>query len=178
MTLLMLGLNLPGRALKAIVRILQDLWSPEHYVSSIQPENAPLLMELEAKLRGYYRNRQYHDVWIKGVNADWHPERCGAQVRMCQWIHRGDALLEIGCGDGSAADEIRRYVPDIHYVGLDLNPALWAGRCQFVAASACALPLDRVLSMSSSRCSSSSMYPSQLSSSQKAGGYSSLGAGF
>ena len=45
-------------------------------------------------------------------------------------------ILEIGCGDGATADEIKRTHPDVEIVGVELDP---------LAASNAAKVLDRVL---------------------------------
>ena len=130
--------------------------SGRSYLSSLDERNHATLQRLEQRMKRYYLSGAYHREWIKGINANWQPSSHGAQIAMCRLIPEGAVVLEVGCGDGSAAQEIlartRRVRRD---VGIDLNPDLWGGPMeepQFVGASATEPPFrtgafDVVLSM-------------------------------
>lgn len=125
------------------------------YLSSLDEHNQVALERFEQRMARYYLNGSYHREWIKGINANWQPSSHGAQIAMCRLIPEGGVVLEVGCGDGSAAPEILTRTPSVRYVGIDLNPELWTGRTgasRFVGASATELPFragafDVVLSM-------------------------------
>jgi SAM-dependent methyltransferase len=77
-----------------------------------------------------------------------------AQLAMCKLIPDGASLLEVGCGDGSAAKEINAHVKNIKYTGVDLSADMWEGRqdFNFIVSQAEKLPFssgsfDVVLSM-------------------------------
>jgi SAM-dependent methyltransferase len=117
--------------------------APSRYCSALDAANRGLLQELETRMRRYYRTTPYHTTWIRGINARWCEPAHRAQLRMCSYIPEGCRLLEVGCGDGAAQCEIGRRTTGVRYTGVDLNPALWPGRKQFIAAGATALPFRR-----------------------------------
>jgi SAM-dependent methyltransferase len=125
------------------------------YLSSLAEHNGRTLKRFEERMALYYQNRSYHREWIKGINANWQPGSHSAQIAMCRLIAEGAAVLEIGCGDRSAAAEILGRTRAVRYVGVDLTPELaseGAGQGRFVGASATHLPFragsfDVVLSM-------------------------------
>lgn len=122
------------------------------YLASVKGENRDALLELEARMQEYYRQPEYHDIWIKGVNAHWTAAGHAAQLAMTSYIPSRGRVLEVGCGDGLAREELLARVPGIRYVGVDLNPQLSNGSFGFVAANCEQLPfraasMDVVLSM-------------------------------
>jgi SAM-dependent methyltransferase len=122
------------------------------YLSSIDPVNEDALLQLQHRMLQYYLNSQYHNEWIKGINANWSDGAHDAQIEMCKRIPAGSRILEFGCGDGSGLQEIRDRVENVRCIGADLNPELWKGRDGFVATTAEKLPfqsasIDVVLSM-------------------------------
>lgn len=117
------------------------------YLSSIDATNEVTLLQLQQRMQRYYSNSQYHNL-IKGINPDWEVFLFEA----CKQIPLGSFILEVGCGDGSGAEEIKAQVKNSYYIGTDLNPDLWKGKHGFVAALAQDLPfkssiIDVVLSL-------------------------------
>ncbi|MGJ5673014.1 MAG: class I SAM-dependent methyltransferase [Nostochopsis sp.] len=128
--------------------------STSPYLSSIGPANRDALIQLQQRMSDYYITSPYHSNWIKGSNVYWEKGTHDAQLAMCQLIPDGVSVLEVGCGDGSAAKEISDHVRDVKYTGVDLSPEMWEGRqdFNFIVASAEKLPFpsasfDVVLSM-------------------------------
>jgi SAM-dependent methyltransferase len=122
------------------------------FLDSSRPENGPQLRRLQKEMREYYRNGVYHHEWVRGINAGWAVGSHDAQLRMCDLIPPSSRILEVGCGDGTARRLIEARTNPAGYVGVDLNPNLWAHDKVFVAASAEQLPFlpgyfDVVLSM-------------------------------
>jgi SAM-dependent methyltransferase len=111
------------------------------YVSSIDPTNDCALSALQRQMRTFYIANPYHERWIKGYNSRWTVGNHDAQIEMCRHVPEGARILEVGCGDGSAEQELRTNTRMASYVGVDIKPELWAGKQQFVAADAGHLPL-------------------------------------
>src|SRR5437763_210048 len=109
------------------------------YLASTDHRNRAALISLRKRMQHYYRRVEYHQQWIKGINSNWLPNAHAAQIEMCKLIPQESSILEIGCGDGSAAAEIEARCSDVTYVGADVNPQLSNGR-PFVACSADQLP--------------------------------------
>jgi len=110
------------------------------YIDSLNPQNADLLQILQSRMRGYYQTRDYHEVWVKGANSDWSPAAHKAQIELCRFISPGSRVLEVGCGDGRAGEEVSQRVPNLHYTGLDLHDARANKKGNFSAGSAERLP--------------------------------------
>lgn len=112
------------------------------YLSSINPTNKDALLHLSEQMFHYYANSPYHSEWIKGLNSNWQSGVHNCQLLMCDFINEESEVLEVGCGDGSAAKEISKRVKDIKYTGVDLDPNMWKGRedFNFIAAKAEELP--------------------------------------
>lgn len=117
-------------------------------MSSIDPRNKRVLLELERKMIHYYMDSKYHREYIKGINPNWRT----TLMEACKYIPSGSVILEVGCGDGAGSQVIGEFVKCGRYVGIDLNVELWQGKRNFVAAMAQALPfrtnvIDVVLSL-------------------------------
>jgi len=122
------------------------------YLSSLDPACKGALQALNERMRRYYLNREYHEDWVVGINTQWREGVHSAQLEMCRRIPQGASVVEIGCGDGSGANEIKARVDCVKYMGTDLNWELWRGKPGFVATTAEFLPfpassVDVVLSM-------------------------------
>nr|WP_236116907.1 class I SAM-dependent methyltransferase [Hassalia byssoidea] len=124
------------------------------YLSSIDSNNQDVLTKFKHRMSNYYLTSPYHSNWIKGLNVHWQQGAHDAQLAMCKLIPDESSVLEVGCGDGSAAQEICSRVKNANYTGVDLSADMWEGRqdFNFVAASADKLPFapasfDVVLSM-------------------------------
>jgi len=123
------------------------------YLSSTNPRNEKTLLALHERMKGFYLNSIYHDEWIKGYNRNWQKGIHDAQLKMCNAITKGDAVLEVGCGDGAGAKEIYDNVGHIRYTGVDLTHNIQSNYIEkFYTADAYNLPFiesafDVVLSM-------------------------------
>ena len=122
------------------------------YISSIEPGKQKQLKQIQSRMMHYYQATPYHSEWIKGINTHWRTGQHDAQIAMTNLIHPGSTVLEIGCGDGSAVEELTRRVEMTRYVGIDLNTTVWPDKYMFTKALAHALPFqpqsfDVVLSM-------------------------------
>src|SRR5882724_434506 len=95
------------------------------YLSALDENNADALTEIERQLSTFYCQPKYHDSWIKGINANWNAEAHPAQMILCSLIPPYSRVLEVGCGDGSAASEIVSRTANIEYVGIDVNADAW-----------------------------------------------------
>ena len=98
------------------------------YVSALATDAGDALRELESSLERYYANPQYHEQWIQHANARWQPHAHGAQLVLAQRIQPGATLLEVGCGDTSAATELLQRIDGLRYCGVDLTIPRTAAR--------------------------------------------------
>jgi SAM-dependent methyltransferase len=119
------------------------------YVSATSGSND--LRTLQAEMSRYYSNEVYHKDWADGFNKEW-GERHAPQRIAASLIPEGSTVLEVGCGAGDAGHELSRRIPNLRYIGVDLNWRLWPNREGFVSASATSLPfcagaVDIVISM-------------------------------
>ncbi len=112
------------------------------YISSIEPENQKQLIQIQNRMMYYYQATPYHNEWIKGINTYWQTGQHDAQLALTNLIHPGSTVLEIGCGDGGAVEELMRRVEITRYVGIDLNTAVWPAQYMFTKALAHALPFQ------------------------------------
>lgn len=123
------------------------------YVSALDPNAEPPLLELERRMLTYYANPAYHEEWIRYANAGWRPDAHGAQLAAVARIPRGARLLEVGCGDTAAALELLQRIPDLGYYGVDITiPAHRTRALRLARASGAVLPFatasfDVVISM-------------------------------
>ncbi len=133
---------------------LSKITSKNPYLSSIDPANRDALIQFQHRMSEYYLTSPYHSNWIKGLNVHWQNGAHDAQLSMCKLIPDGASVLEVGCGDGSAAQEISTRVKEVQYTGVDLSADMWEGRqdFNFIVSQAEKLPFssgsfDVVLSM-------------------------------
>jgi SAM-dependent methyltransferase len=110
------------------------------YIDSMNPQNVDLLRNLQTRMHGYYQTKEYHEIWVKGANSDWNTAAHKAQIELCQFIPPGSSVLEVGCGDGRAGEEVCRRVKNLTYTGLDLHDARTNKEGSFSAGSAEKLP--------------------------------------
>ncbi|QSJ15283.1 class I SAM-dependent methyltransferase [Nostoc sp. UHCC 0702] len=134
--------------------LFSKIASQKSYLSSIDPANRNALIQFQHRMSEYYLTSPYHSNWIKGLNVRWQNGVHDAQLSMCKLIPDGATVLEVGCGDGSAAQEISTRVKEVLYTGVDLSAQMWEGRqdFNFMVARAEQLPFssasfDVVLSM-------------------------------
>lgn len=117
-----------------------SLIRPDTFLSSERIVDHDALIRLQKRMAMYYGQSSYHGEFIKGINANWQEQIHPVQFQLCERIPAGARVLEIGCGDGSARQELIARVPNVRYVGIDLVAELWSGRSGFVASSADQLP--------------------------------------
>lgn len=119
------------------------------YQCSLAPSKK--IEALESKMAQYYNNIAYHREFVDGYNKTWN-ETFKVQLAAVSMISPSSTVVEVGCGAGDAKAELCQRIPQLRYIGIDLNWRLWPHGQSFVAASAATLPLanksaDVVLSM-------------------------------